>query len=91
MKNKKDGGPAFPEVTGDFLEGGSGEIWSIGGMSLRDYFAAKAMQGIISNFSNEIVLEAHINLADDFEMSPDEMTACSAYSLADAMLKERNK
>jgi hypothetical protein len=47
------------------------------GMTLRDYFAAKVMQGLIS--------------ADlDRAITP-EMTAKLAYAQADALLTERNK
>jgi hypothetical protein len=67
MSNIKDGGPAFPCPT-----------ISIGqhqGMTLRDYFAAKAMQGICaSGFTHEW---SNSKLADE------------AYDLADAMLKAR--
>ena len=43
MNDIKDGGPAFPtaEIFHD-------EVVYTGGMTLRDYFAAKAMQGFIS-------------------------------------------
>jgi hypothetical protein len=44
MKNN-DGGPAFPQILGERYEPMSTE-----GMSLRDYFAAKAMQGLLTNF-----------------------------------------
>jgi hypothetical protein len=47
------------------------------GMSLRDYFAAKAMQAIITNHKLEE--------CDDF------VVAANAYQLADFMLEERNK
>ena len=46
------------------------------GMTLRDYFAAKAMQGMIA---------ADYNLAPEYVPS----IAASAYVLADAMLKAR--
>jgi hypothetical protein len=51
------------------------------GMSLRDYFAAKAMQGVMSTYSDETELE-HIALESIHiaEMS---------YAIADAMLKQR--
>jgi hypothetical protein len=49
-----------------------------GGMTLRDYFAAKAMQGIVSSAPWEEAL--------DFGM-----TAETAYRVADAMLKTRRK
>jgi len=47
-----------------------------GGMTLRDYFAAKALQGMIA---------ADYNLAPEYVPS----IAASAYVLADAMLKAR--
>ena len=47
------------------------------GMTLRDYFAAKAMQAIITNHKLEE--------CDDF------VVAANAYQLADFMMKERDK
>ena len=41
---KKDGGPAFPH-TFDMVYGGN----TRGGMSLRAYFAGKALQGLLAN------------------------------------------
>ena len=62
MKNA----PAFPTVMIGELEGG---------MTLRDYFAAKAMQAIVSRgIVNEVPLEIY---------------ATNAYKMADAMLKAR--
>jgi hypothetical protein len=76
-----DGGPAFPFVS----HGGIHEHqWCSGGMSLRDYFAATALQGIIAAQANPQSNE----YADD---------ACKrtfprhAYEFADAMLKQREK
>lgn len=54
------------------------EFELIGGVSLRDYFAAKAMQAII------IGNEAHLS-------SLGAGMAMDAYAVADAMLAERNK
>jgi hypothetical protein len=70
-----NGGPAFPcEVLVD--QCGTKSTWE--GMTLRDYFAAKAMQGM---------------LATDIDCSPEQVPSIveSAYILADAMLAERNK
>ena len=51
------------------------------GMSLRDYFAAKAMEGFISTFGKTQNTSNVLELADDIsEMS---------YSIADEMLKQR--
>jgi hypothetical protein len=70
MSNTDTGGPAFPQFVisnfGAHVEGG---------MTLRDYFAAKAMQGVLVGI----------------ECGPDDVAnlAESAYILADAMLKAR--
>lgn len=74
--SKDNGGPAFPasEVTdhnGDIV------TYAESGMTLRDYFAAKAMQGYCAH---EDSINSHFDsLASD------------AYELADAMLEERAK
>lgn len=52
------------------------------GMSLRDYFAAKAMQGIITTAAAPI-LTSLAGLDDDI--------AKTAYEMADAMLRAREK
>lgn len=49
------------------------------GMDLRDYFAAKAMQAILSNKELFLKVRSSDGLANN------------AYSIADAMMKERNK
>ena len=65
MSNTNTGGPAFPSpALQSFKEG----------MTLRDYFAAKAMQGILTD--PEIVMGA-TEIAD------------LSYKYADAMLKAR--
>ena len=68
-----NGGPAFPNV-GDVRYTSEDQY----GMTLRDYFAAKAMLGYMTsgfaNFGNN-----HSVFAKD------------AYEMADAMLKERAK
>lgn len=67
--NINDGGPAFPS------HGTMGEVVQEG-MTLRDYFAAKALQGFCSQA--EPTRQTHFdNLAAD------------AYQTADAMLKAR--
>jgi hypothetical protein len=55
---------AFPTVTGAV------------GMDLRDYFAAKAMQGMLANSAFDTI-EGMLNVS------------VVAYMMADAMLKER--
>jgi hypothetical protein len=53
------------------------------GMTLRDYFAAKAMQGWLSSFSCE---SRHPT-----ESGGAKYVAAASYAMADAMLAERNK
>lgn len=67
-KRINDGGPAFPE------NGSRGKAAGGEGMSLRDYFAAKAMQGLLAARGH---YENYREIASD------------AYLLADAMLKAR--
>jgi hypothetical protein len=50
-----------------------------GGMDLRDYFAAKAMQGIFAG-----------NFPITKKMDADQLVAKAAYLAADAMLKARD-
>lgn len=67
--SNKTGGPAFP-VPG---------LHDYDGMTLRDYFAAKAMQGLISGTS--LWRESE----DDSEIAE------CAYAIADGMLKVRKE
>jgi hypothetical protein len=62
------GGPAFPTTEVAMMR-------SLQGMTLRDYFAAKAMQGILVGIECDPATVPHV--------------AESAYILADAMLKAR--
>jgi hypothetical protein len=66
--NKETGGPAFP------LFAATGYT----GMTLRDYFAAKAMQGLFSCGKAHDEHTAHV-------------TAKASYLMADAMLKARGE
>lgn len=78
---KDNGGPAFPQMklAGDYV---------MEGLSVRDYFAAKAMQAMLSN-PNVIVASAQRG----WELSNCNMhgIALEAYTQADAMLAERSK
>ena len=58
---------------------------AIGGMSLRDYLAAKAMQGMISN--GDWISRMSLRTGD----KPDICVSAAAYEVADAMLAERAK
>ena len=54
------------------------------GMTLRDYFAAKAMQGLIS------CPDWREGAGEDVGMDASDCTAYTAYMMADAMLKARD-
>ena len=64
MSNTSTGGPAFPT-----------QVASYEGMTLRDYFAAKAMQGVLNDPSWRGLVCRSV--------------AETAYEMADAMLKAR--
>lgn len=68
----KDGGPAF--AAGAYEHNSGGYLAWQDGMSLRDYFAAKAMQGLMAS--------------PECPESMEVAAKCS-YNLADAMLKAR--
>ena len=73
MGSKRDGGAAFPAAPGLFTNG-----WR--GLTARDYFAAKAMVGMLS--SPPIVNREHVDKHKWAEV---------AYAFADAMIAERDK
>ena len=61
---KDTGGPAFPHTV-EYKGADCGGVVPHGGMSLRDYFAAKAMQALIDNdgLFSEIPTQAY-DIAD---------------------------
>lgn len=77
--NRLSGGPAFPSpgVLMDDGRGGEYQEGAYEGMTLRDYFAAKAMQALLSK---------PIHRVSDGQAIPS-----AAYSIADAMISERAK
>lgn len=79
-KNIDYGGPAFPVVTrkgyDEYGHQAGATIWQFGGMTLRDYFAAKAMQGMLAEGSTESTAMSSL------------LAAC-AYDIADAMIAAR--
>lgn len=72
-----DGGPAFP-IQKAVEKNGSIEVYWECGLTLRDYFAGKAMQSIL--------LMDGVQFLTDYKNH-----AKQAYEQADAMLAERNK
>ena len=76
--SKDTGGTAFPVVEYKAPVGGGSHMMTItGGMTLRDYFAAKAMQGMLSN--------------SNYVGASENLIADASYYMADAMLVERTK
>ena len=85
--NKDTGGPAYPSIVSNSTEndmiGFEGEVIKpghqvqYGGMTIRDYFAAAVMQGVLSN-GNTIFNEGWMK-----------GLARGSYEIADAMLEAR--
>lgn len=79
--NKETGGTAFPSYGVLWDDQISTSVdWDEGGMTLRDYFAAKAMQALIQAYASDgrILITSDKNLAVE-----------QAYEVADAMLEAR--
>ena len=70
MSEKNTGGPAFPD-------------WLQDGMTLRDYFAAKAMQALIRSAPNGTTFGASSEVTNS-------TYAFASYAVADAMLAARS-
>lgn len=69
MSKENNGGPAFP-------------VQGYKGVTMRDYFAAKALPDLIAGYSRNLGSGPYL------DASPDEI-AYWAYRYADAMLKAR--
>lgn len=92
--NRETGGPAFPTQINNSgitpIKGFNGEeikpqtFSAYPGMNLRDYFATKALQGLLSWTGDEASGSYHSN-------SDPAHTASMAYEYADAMLAARGK
>jgi len=80
MKNTNTGGPAFPRAGKEWGDKAWTEAMAEEGMTLRDYFAAKAMQGIVGSDRYGGLIGVN-----NYEFR----TAADAYKMADAMLKAR--
>lgn len=82
MAIRETGGPAFPsyeacERLNKDTDRYETHMLPVGGMELRDYFAAKAMQVILHPANERVYDEVEI--------------AGAAYGMADAMLKAREQ
>lgn len=77
MSKLNDGGPAFPVNHNKTVD----EFLAHSGMTLRDYFAAKALNGLLSQLNDDVGIGP----------APDKQLSRLAYWYADAMLAEREK
>jgi len=92
MNESKDGGQAFPVLNSiqreefDSSKGGYFQgVKSTAGMSLRDYFAAKAMQALAQDYMPDRVIPA-----GRYEGKTEkEIIGDRAYEIADTMLNAR--
>jgi len=85
---KKDGGPAFPVFGSDPESPDDIVRMGLGGMSLRDYFAAKAMPEIARQMVSGGKYSANDNTLPD---GCEDKVASRSYKWADAMLKAREQ
>jgi hypothetical protein len=81
MSDTNTGGPAFPHTV-EYKGAECGGVAPHGGMTLRDYFAAKAMQAYIAD---EKLIDMFCYLEKDVKHE----LAVTAYMMADAMLEAR--
>lgn len=81
----KTGGPAFPCTEANY----SDPKWTAEGISIRDYFAAKALEGLCAATSSDDVRQMYVNNANGNGIDAKEQVAKSAYGYADAMLAAR--
>ena len=81
MSTINDGGPAFPVSTSNTYTGHQDgpNTWQFPGATLRDYFAAKAMQGLLAQSCGTALGSDPIHGAQ------------YAYQMADAMLEARKE
>ncbi|ESS41333.1 hypothetical protein SY91_02154 [Burkholderia cenocepacia] len=104
MDTTKTGGPAFPtglKATRTEMAGGKYEGTHVAefaaaaaGMTLRDYFAAKALAGMLAEPLSDDIDPSSIFFTPNFDKEnaqPGDRIAAAAYVLADAMLRARGE
>ena len=87
------GGPAFPPPFDVTLMAALTPQTGALGMTLRDYFAAKAMQAILSSGTWGPKTSDFLHYADDSDAAMQKARCLSegAYQMADAMLEARRQ
>jgi hypothetical protein len=83
---KDNGGPAFPseQMTGYISDGFQSPqpVWkTVGGLTVRDWFAGQALQGVLMGGGRKRPPSVSIS----------EWASWEAFDIADAMMKERSK
>lgn len=81
MTDRDDGGPAFPFDYKTTDPNYPDQVETHPGMSLRDYYAGKAMEGLVALSSVEMLIDGSIQ----------GIVAGAAYELADAMIEARKR
>ena len=89
MSDTQDGGPAFPQSPftnprGDF-------DWGHGGMSLRDWFAGKALEGMLAAVASTEIRDGVLGAAEELKVSVPMYHAIAAFAVADAMIARRSE
>lgn len=89
-ENQRGGGPAFPakRIAGKELMGGADIVGHHPGMTLRDYFASKALPAILAQDGSGITAYAPGSKFGNGRTAAQEWAA-HAYEIADAMLEAR--
>lgn len=87
MSEINNGGPAFPVSTSNENEGHQDgpNTWQFPGMTLRDYFAAKAMPAVYRDLWDDIRAGRNGCVPEDWKIG----VALDAYAMADAMIAAR--
>lgn len=88
MTDKPGNPQAFPS---DTPSGGDVLARHNSGMTLRDYFAGQALAGIMANPHRWADIEKRYLKGDLSYDEASKVNATKAYSIADAMLKDREK
>lgn len=102
MNKINDGGPAFPAAWANDSDlnaiAPNGQVCPpfssipLPGMSLRDYFAAKALQGLLADPStNTAINSTDRDFIERERQKFADLTARAAYRMADAMLRARGE
>ena len=86
--NKQDGGAAFPETCTQYDSDHEPYVTSVGGMTLRDYGALKALQGFCAN---PAIFAADGRIGWRLVNCDEEQLINYCYKLADQALAERSK